>query len=77
MAPWPGAGPEQLGEITREGQYLMNKANRKQYRRPSDNQYTGNDVFEDVAIGYLAYPSVSSDTWPLVWPKPLLTYSRP
>lgn len=28
-----------------------------QYRRPSDNQYTANDVFEDVGIGYAAYPN--------------------
>ncbi|KAK5123917.1 hypothetical protein LTR85_002114 [Meristemomyces frigidus] len=27
------------------------------YRRPSTNQYTANDVFEDVAIGYAAYPN--------------------
>lgn len=27
-----------------------------QYRRPTSNQYTANDVFEDVAIGYAAYP---------------------
>lgn len=26
------------------------------YRRPSDNPYTANDVAEDVAIGYAAYP---------------------
>lgn len=29
-----------------------------QYRRPSSNQYTAPDVFEDVAIGYAAYPNV-------------------
>lgn len=27
------------------------------YRRPSTNQYTAPDVFEDVAIGYAAYPN--------------------
>ncbi|KAB9006561.1 hypothetical protein FH972_026915 [Carpinus fangiana] len=26
------------------------------YRRPSSNPYTGNDVVEDVVLGYLAYP---------------------
>lgn len=27
-----------------------------QYRRPSTNPYTANDVVEDVALGYVAYP---------------------
>ena len=31
------------------------------YRRPTSNQYTANDVAEDVAIGYAAYPKVCLD----------------
>jgi hypothetical protein len=44
-------------DIITDSLFQEQLANTAKYRRPSSNQYTAPDVFEDVGIGYAAYPN--------------------